>query len=229
MPTGRARLREELIAAARADDDVVGAALVGSVAAGREDDWSDIDLVLQVARDVDPATVAARWTERLYERGAVDHLDVIAGGVLYRVFLLASSLQVDLSFWPEDTFRGTEPGFELLFGTPQPATAPNDPETGHLIGMGWLYALHARSWRSSPTRSPGTIQPWRPAWPPRCASWQPFPSTDPRPAHSRTYRTAALPHLPHLPHRERWLSRPEAPLPPRERAFAILRSVGRSR
>src|SRR5690625_6790920 len=77
MPTGRARLREELIAAARADDDVVGAALVGSVAAGREDDWSDIDLVLQVARDVDPATVAARWTERLYERGAVDHLDVI--------------------------------------------------------------------------------------------------------------------------------------------------------
>src|SRR5699024_9309770 len=131
MPTGRARLREELIAAARADDDVVGAALVGSVAAGREDDWSDIDLVLQVARDVDPATVAARWTERLYERGAVDHLDVIAGGVLYRVFLLASSLQVDLSFWPEDAFRGTEPGFELLFGTPQPATPPNDPDTPH--------------------------------------------------------------------------------------------------
>ncbi|WP_022918373.1 nucleotidyltransferase domain-containing protein [Ruania albidiflava] len=144
-PTGRARLREELIAAARCDDDVVGAALVGSAATGREDAWSDIDLVLQIARDVDPDTVAARWTERLYERGAVDHLDVIAGGVLYRVFLLASTLQVDLSFWPEDTFRGTEPGFELLFGTPQPATTPKDPDTGHLIGMGWLHALHARS------------------------------------------------------------------------------------
>src|SRR5699024_8621088 len=114
MPTGRARLREELIAAARADDDVVGAALVGSVAAGREDDWSDIDLVLQVARDVDPATVAARWTERLYERGAVDHLDVIAGGVLYRVFLLASSLQVVLFFCPEVAFRVTELGITLL-------------------------------------------------------------------------------------------------------------------
>lgn len=144
-PTERARLREELIADARADDHVVGAALVGSAATGREDAWSDIDLVLQIARDVDPDTVAARWTERLYERGAVDHLDVIAGGVLYRVFLLASSLQIDLSFWPEDSFRGTVPGFELLFGTPQPATTPNDPDTGHLIGMGWRYALHARS------------------------------------------------------------------------------------
>ena len=119
--------------------------MVGSVATGREDAWSDIDLVLQIARDTDPDVVAARWTDRLYDRGAADHLDVIAGGVLYRVFLLASSLQVDLSFWPEDEFRGTEPGFALLFGMPQPATTPRAPDVPHLVGMAWLYALHARS------------------------------------------------------------------------------------
>ena len=143
--TDRTQLRDALIAAAHADPDVVGAALVGSVATGCEDAWSDIDLVLQIARDTDPDDVAARWTDRLYREGAADHLDVVAGGVLYRVFLLASSLQVDLSFWPEDEFRGTEPGFELLFGTPQPATTPRTPEVPHLVGMAWLYALHARS------------------------------------------------------------------------------------
>lgn len=144
-PTERTQLREALIVTARKDPEVVGAAVVGSVATAREDAWSDIDLVLQIARDTNPGEVAARWTDRLYREGAADHLDVIAGGVLYRVFLLASSLQVDLSFWPEDEFRGTEPGFQLLFGTPQPATTPRPLDVPHLIGMAWLYALHARS------------------------------------------------------------------------------------
>lgn len=144
-PAERTQWRAALIEAAHDDPEVVGAALVGSAAAGREDAWSDIDLVLQIARDTDPGAVAARWTDRLYREGAADHLDVRAGGVLYRVFLLASSLQVDLSFWPEDEFRGTEPAFELLFGTPQPRTSPRDPDVRHLVGMAWLYALHARS------------------------------------------------------------------------------------
>lgn len=145
-PAERAQLRQELVEAARADDDVVGAALVGSAATGREDLWSDIDLVLQVRREADPTDVAGRWTAHFYnQRGAAHHLDVIAGGVLYRVFLLASSLQIDVSFWPEDQFRATEPGFELLFGTPQPSTKPREPEASEEIGMAWLYALHSRS------------------------------------------------------------------------------------
>ena len=145
-PADREQLRKELIEAAHADDDVVGAALVGSAATGREDTWSDIDLVLQVRRDTDPAEVASRWTAEFYDlRGAAHHLDVIAGGVLYRVFLLASSLQIDVSFWPEDQFRATESGFTLLFGTPQPSTEPREPEASHEIGMAWLYALHSRS------------------------------------------------------------------------------------
>ncbi|GAB2471597.1 hypothetical protein GCM10027063_10180 [Promicromonospora xylanilytica] len=145
-PAEREQLRKELIEAAHADDDVVGAALVGSAATGREDAWSDIDLVLQVRRDTDPAEVASRWTAEFYDhRGAAHHLDVIAGGVLYRVFLLESSLQIDVSFWPEDQFRATESGFALLFGTPQPSTEPREPEASREIGMAWLYALHSRS------------------------------------------------------------------------------------
>lgn len=145
-PAEREQLRKELIEAAHADDDVVGAALVGSAATGREDAWSDIDVVLQVRRDTDPEEVASRWTSQFYDlRGAAHHLDVIAGGVLYRVFLLASSLQIDVSFWPEDQFRATESGFRLLFGTPQPSTGAREPEASREIGMAWLYALHSRS------------------------------------------------------------------------------------
>lgn len=145
-PIEREQLRDELIRTARADDEIVGAALVGSAATGREDAWSDIDLVLQVHGGADPDAVASRWTEQLYDRhGATHHLDVVAGGVLYRVFLLASSLQIDVSFWPEDQFRATEQGFTLLFGTPGAATEPADPDASREIGMAWLYALHSRS------------------------------------------------------------------------------------
>lgn len=145
-PQEREDLRGALIEEARADGDVVGAALVGSAATGREDAWSDIDLVLQMSKDVEPSEVSDRWTARFYsDHGAVHHLDVIAGGVLYRVFLLSSSLQVDVSFWPEEQFRATEPGFRLLFGTPQAPSEPREVDVANAIGMAWLYALHARS------------------------------------------------------------------------------------
>jgi hypothetical protein len=82
----------------------------------------------------------------MYEdHGAVDHLDVWSQSTLFRVFLLSSSMQVDLSFWPSDAFAASGTSFRLLFGEanePQPSSSPA-PET--LIGMGWLYALHARS------------------------------------------------------------------------------------
>ncbi|MEV3937840.1 nucleotidyltransferase domain-containing protein [Glycomyces sp. NPDC049804] len=142
----RERLREELIDTARKDEEVIGAALVGSAATGREDTWSDIDLMLQIRDGADPGAIAEQWTSDFYARhGAVHHLDVFAGNVLYRVFLLESSLQVDVSFWPHDQFRGTEPGFKVVFGTPNPSTEPNAPDPVGMIGMGWLYALHARS------------------------------------------------------------------------------------
>lgn len=145
-PADREKLRDELIETARADADVVGAAIVGSVAAGRQDAWSDIDLALQVRGDADPPAVADRWTAAFYaSHGAAHHVDVFARGVLYRVFLLASSLQVDVSFWPEDRFQATGPAFSVIFGSPRPPAEPARHDAAQTVGMAWLYALHSRS------------------------------------------------------------------------------------
>lgn len=142
----REQLLERLVEAARADADVVAAAVVGSGATGRADEWSDIDLALRIRDGGDDEEVATRWSAMLRaDHGAVDQLDVVAGGVLYRVFLLGSSLQVDVSFWPFDEFRATEDGFRLLFGTANVPTQPSPVDPDDLVGMAWLYALHARS------------------------------------------------------------------------------------
>lgn len=147
MPDSRSRLRDSLVDLARHDEDVVGAALVGSAARGAEDEWSDIDLVLQLSPDADEPAVVDRFTQWIdAEEGTADTLDVMAGGVRYRVFLLRSSLQVDISFWPHDEFRATtSEGFQLIFGSANPPTRPAEPDLNRTIGMGWLYALHARS------------------------------------------------------------------------------------
>lgn len=143
-PEDRDRLKDELVSRARGDARIEGAALVGSSAGGHEDQWSDIDLALSVAADHDETM--ADWTAWMYEsHDAVHHLDVAHGSAVYRVFLLSSSLQVDLSFWPPGQLRPIGPAFRLLFGAadaPSPAAAPEPPE---LVGLAWLYALHARS------------------------------------------------------------------------------------
>lgn len=145
-PADRQALLSALVTRAHTDDDVAAAALVGSGATSTEDAWSDIDLVLRVAEGTHPDDVAADWTAAMYgEHGAVHHLDVVAAGVLYRVFLLDSSLQVDVSFWPFDRFRGTQQGFRLLFGEANPPSVLPAPDPAHLAGLGWLHALHARS------------------------------------------------------------------------------------
>lgn len=139
-------LRDRLVAAAREDDRIIAAAIVGSAARDAEDAWSDIDLALRLSDGVEPEDVAGDWTARMYESaGAVDHLDVWSGTALYRVFLLDSTLQVDLSFWTSGAFAASGSSFRLLFGEanapqPTPTSAP-----GALVGMAWLYALHARS------------------------------------------------------------------------------------
>lgn len=87
-----------------------------------------------------------RWTEWIAaENGVSDTFDVRASGALYRVFLLPSTLQVDISFWPHEQFRATEEGFHVLFGTPNPSTTAASPDPDPIIGTGWLYAFHARS------------------------------------------------------------------------------------
>ncbi|GAA1968614.1 nucleotidyltransferase domain-containing protein [Microbacterium deminutum] len=145
-PADRSRFRDVLVDDAREDADVTGAALVGSAARGTEDAWSDIDLALKLRPAADESAVVERWTERIdAEQGVSDTLDVWSGGVRYRVFLIRSSLQIDVSFWPHDQFRATEDGFQLLFGTANAPTSAADLDLDQTIGMGWLYALHVRS------------------------------------------------------------------------------------
>ena len=145
-PEDRDRLRDAVVAAARADGRISGAALTGSAAAGATDRWSDIDLALGVDNAVDLGLVVADWTDRMYRsHGAVHHLDVVHEGILYRVFLLASTLQVDLAFWPAAEFGATGPTFRLLFGTASERPLRPAPTAAELIGLGWLYALHVRS------------------------------------------------------------------------------------
>lgn len=142
----RDALRESLVRRARVDADVIAAAVVGSSALGREDRWSDIDLALRLRPGADQAAVVERWTSVIFaEHGAVHRLDVSASGALYRVFLLDSSLQLDLSFWPADTFRPHGPAFRVLFGEDLPAAASTPPDPERPIAHAWLYALHARS------------------------------------------------------------------------------------
>jgi hypothetical protein len=90
--------------------------------------------------------VIADWTELMYRKhGAVHHLDVVAGASIYRVFLLANTLQVDLAFSPASEYGAIAPSFRLLFGTAVERPPDVAPAPDYLIGYAWLYALHARS------------------------------------------------------------------------------------
>ena len=143
-PGDRLRLREALVEAARSDDRVTGAGGTGSGALHAADAWSDIDLAVAVAGNPEPGL--ADFTARMYrEHGAVHHMDVVFERTVFRVFLLASTLQVDLAFWPEADFGATTPKFRLLFGTPQDRPPAPPPDARRLIDLAWLHALHARS------------------------------------------------------------------------------------
>lgn len=142
----REQICAELVAAAKADARIASAAHFGSAALGMQDRWSDIDLGLSLAGDAQLDQVLMDWTARLYrDHAAVATYDVRRGDILYRVFLLDNTLQIDLSFWPNTQLRAMGPKFSLIFGAAgEPVSAPL-PESKDLIGMAWLYALHVRS------------------------------------------------------------------------------------
>jgi hypothetical protein len=145
-PAERERLRSELIELARADHRISGGAITGSAAIGQEDRWSDIDLAFGVREASEIAGTLADFSERMYrDHHALHHLDVASEAWIYRVFLLPSTLQVDLAFAPEAEFGARAPTFRLAFGTAteKPPASPSPAEL--LIGLAWLYALHARS------------------------------------------------------------------------------------
>jgi Streptomycin adenylyltransferase len=145
-PEERERLHEELVAAAKADERISGVAITGSAARGALDRWSDIDLAFGVADPTKLRDAIGDWTERMHrEHGAIHHFDVTRGSWVYRVFLLKSTLQVDLAFAPASEFGALSPTFKLLSGTSVDLPQAPPPLAEEMIGLGWLYALHSRS------------------------------------------------------------------------------------
>jgi hypothetical protein len=145
-PDERARLRADLLDRAKLDPRISAAAITGSAAANREDCWSDIDLAFAVADPAQLSSVLADWTAQMISRhSALHHFDVRVGLWVYRVFLLRSTLQVDIAFVPASDFRALAPTFQLVFGQDNQERLAPTPQPLDLIGMGWLYALHVRS------------------------------------------------------------------------------------
>jgi|SRR5579884_608807 len=145
-PDERQRLRAELLERAARDSRISGAAITGSAVENREDAWSDVDLAFGVAHAAHLPDVLSDWTAHMYgERRAVHHMDVIHGAWTYRVFLLASTLQVDLAFAPANEFRPLSPAFRLISGAANEARPAPAPSVAETVGWAWLYALHARS------------------------------------------------------------------------------------
>lgn len=138
----RDRVQALLLARARGDGAIAGAALTGSHATGDDDRWSDTDLVLAVRGE--PGPVAHRWTRWLCdELGALHHWDLPAAPGIIRVFLLPGWLEIDLTFAPEEEFGPRGPQWRTVFGQARPLEpfpAP-DPET--LAGLCWHHARHA--------------------------------------------------------------------------------------
>jgi len=142
----RERLRLDLLEYAASDRRISGAAITGSAATGLSDRWSDIDLAFGIGDAADLPCVLSDWTAHMCHRYlALDHLDLTSGPWVYRVFLLPSTLQVDLAFVPATEFRALAPTFRLMFGTANESRHVPPPEPRDIIGLGWLYALHARS------------------------------------------------------------------------------------
>lgn len=145
--TQRDQVRQYVLTMARSDPRVTGGALIGSTAAGAEDRWSDIDLTFGVAAGYAIQTVLDDWTHTLaQEFGVLDHFDLRAGSSLYRVFLLPTGLEIDLSVTPADAFGARGPHFQTLFGSAGASeVALPVPDTRSHIGLGWHHVLHAHS------------------------------------------------------------------------------------
>jgi hypothetical protein len=150
-------LRERVLRLAEEDGRVVAGAVVGSLAVGGGDRFSDLDLTFGIAGHVPVREVLDDWAATLAgELGAVRLADLERGPATYRVFLLPGALQLDLSMTPAARFRPAGPRFRLVFGQTAaggPAVPPPAGElflatpaaAGDIFGWGVIYALHARA------------------------------------------------------------------------------------
>ena len=142
----RLEVQERLLAIARKDERITGSALVGSIAGGTEDQWSDIDIAFGVAGGVKLESVLQDMTAALIgDLGAIHHWDLRSSPAIYRVFLLPDGLEVDIGLWPAAEFGAAGPSFRLVFGDSKQRAPAAPPDIDDLIGMCWHHALHAHA------------------------------------------------------------------------------------
>jgi hypothetical protein len=138
--------RDHVLEMARSDPRVVAAAVVGSLAEGGGDRWSDLDLTFAVADDTAVAEVLEDWTGQVAaDLDGAALFDLPSGDTIYRVFLLPGCLQIDLSFTPASRFGAGGPRFQLLFGRTHEKPAPAPPPALELYGWAVAYARDARA------------------------------------------------------------------------------------
>jgi hypothetical protein len=141
----RESIQGRLLEIARADSRIVAGALLGSLAQGAGDRWSDLDLTFGLAAGTSINEVLADWTAHMErEFDAVQLFDLPRLTSIYRVFLLPNNLQIDLSFTPETDFGALGPKFTLLFGTAVERSPLPQPLAQHLFGLAAHHALRAR-------------------------------------------------------------------------------------
>ena len=138
----RSRLLASLVERARSDGRISAAALVGSLAGGTADAFSDIDLSFGLVADARLEEVVEDWTRHMVEHeGAVVLFDLEARGTQYRVFLRDDCLQIDLSFTPGGEVRKASPRFVQLFGRFHEAAVAT-PEYAQMCGWA-VHLAHA--------------------------------------------------------------------------------------
>ena len=130
---------------AKDDGRVVSGALVGSLALDGGDKWSDLDLTFSVEDGFSIFDVLNDWTTVFLNKLNAAHLfDVQRGPTNYRVFLLPSCLQCDLSFTPKSQFGPAGTKFKLLFGEYVKKPFPLPPSAVELFGYAVHHVLRAR-------------------------------------------------------------------------------------
>jgi hypothetical protein len=141
----RERAHEHVVRLANSDKRIVAGAVVGALAEGEGDRWSDLDLTFALAEGVALDDVLVDWTRRLAQDLDAIHLfDIDVGPTRYRVFLLPGSLQLDLSFTPAAEFAPRGPRFRLLFGTANAPVPREGVSPYHLFGLAAHHAVRAR-------------------------------------------------------------------------------------
>lgn len=143
LPTQRELIRARLLELARADARVVAAATTGSIAAGVDDEWSDVDLAFAVEGEL-PLDDWTALVER--EWGVVHWWDLPFRTAVYRVFLLREPrFEINLAFFPHADFAAHGPTFRLEFGHAGTPVDPPRPDGRYLAGLAWHHVLHART------------------------------------------------------------------------------------